>query len=237
MIESLEYSVRVSGRARHARIVVRPDMSIEVVLPQGVHAMRAEALLREKERWLTRTLNRFRIDPQLEQKRCQNGRPEQISFKSVDLDFCVTYHKTDSSQVRVSERGSELRFTGCVDDSLKLNIALRRWLKRKGGELLLSLLKTESERLGLHYRQAAVRLQKRCWGSCSRNRTISLNAKLLFLPQPLMRYVMIHELAHLKEMNHSKAFWALVERYDESCMEHRKELKQVSCWIPLWADR
>ncbi|MFC1536640.1 M48 family metallopeptidase [Pseudomonadota bacterium] len=237
MLESLEYSVRVSGRARHARIVVRSDMSVEVVLPRGVHAMRAEALLREKESWLTRTLNRFSIDLPLEQKRCQSDRPEQISFKAVGLAFQVAYQKTGSSQVRVSERGPELRITGSVDDSLKLNMALRRWLKRKGRELLPPLLKAESERLGLHYRHATVRLQKRCWGSCSRNRTISLNAKLLFLPQPLMRYVMIHELVHLKEMNHSKAFWSLVERCDGNCMAHRKELKQVSSWIPLWADR
>jgi len=236
MLEDLEYSVRISGRARYARIVVRPDMSVEVVLPQGVHAMHAETLLKKKAFWLTRTLNRFSAYAPLEFAN-QNSRPELISFKSVGLDFSVTYHQTDASSVRVSDRGSELRLSGCVDDALKLNLALQRWLKRKGNALLLPILKAESERMGLDYRQAAVRLQKRCWGSCSRKKTVSLNAKLLFLPQPLMRYVIIHELAHLKEMNHSRAFWALVERYHEGCLEHRRELKQVSRWIPAWADR
>jgi predicted metal-dependent hydrolase len=237
MLEGLDYSVRVSQRARYARIVVRPDMSVEVVLPQGVHAMHAAALIREKESWFTRTLNRFRVYAPLEQSRRKNSRPERISFESVGLDFSTTYHRTDSSQVRISDRGSELRLYGCVDDSLKLNMALQRWLKRKGKALLLPFLEAESRRMGLNYHQAAVRLQKRCWGSCSRKKTVSLNARLLFFPQPLMRYVMVHELAHLKEMNHSRAFWALVEHYDENALEHRRQLKQVSHRIPVWADR
>jgi predicted metal-dependent hydrolase len=237
MLESLDYSVRISGRARYARIVVRPDMSVEVVLPQGVRAIHAETLLREKEPWLIRTLNRFRVHAPLEQAGGKGERPERISFESVGLDFPISYHRTDSSQVRISERGSELRISGCVDDSSKLNIALQRWLKRKGKALLLPILEAESRRLGLNYCQAAVRLQKRCWGSCSRKKTISLNAKLLFFPQPLMRYVMVHELAHLKEMNHSRAFWALLERYDENWLEHRRQLKQIPHRIPGWAER
>lgn len=237
MLGGLDYSVRVSQRARYARIVVRPDMSVEVVLPQGVHATHAETLLREKDLWLTRTLNRLRLSAPMEQVGCRNSKPEQISFESVGLDFSITYHRTDSSQVRISDRGAELRLSGCVDDSLKLNMALQRWLKRKGKALLLPVLEAESRRLGLSYHQATVRLQKRCWGSCSRKKTVSLNAKLLFFPQPLMRYVMVHELAHLKEMNHSQAFWALVERYDGNWLEHRRQLKQVSHRIPVWADR
>ncbi len=236
MLEGLDYTVRVSGRARYARIVVRPDMSVEVVLPQGVHAMHAKALLREKEPWLTRTLNRFRAYAPLEEDKCQNSRPERIGFESVELDFSIIYHRTDSSQVRISDRGSELRISGCVDDSLKLNMALQRWLKRKGKALLLPILEAESRRLGLNYRRASVRLQKHCWGSCSRKKTISLNARLLFFPQPLMRYVMVHELVHLKEMNHSRAFWAQLARYDGNWLEHRRQLKQVSHRIPVWVD-
>ncbi len=237
MLEELDYTVRVSGRARYARIVVRPDMSVEVVLPLGAHVLSAKALLREKEPWLTRTLDRFRAYAPLEQAGGRDERRERIRFESVGLDFSIIYHRTDSLQVRISDRGAELRISGCVDDPLKLNMALQRWLKRKGKALLLPVLEAESRRLGLNYHQASVRLQKRCWGSCSRKKTVSLNAKLLFFPQPLMRYVMVHELAHLKEMNHSRAFWALVERYDGNWLEHRRQLKQISRRIPVWADR
>ena len=172
-----------------------------------------------------------------EQTGSRNSRPERISFESLGLTFSVTYHETDSLRVRISDRGSELRLSGCVGDAGKRNAALRRWLKRKGHQLLLPMLKAESEQMGLHYRQAAIRLQKRCWGSCSRKRNISLNARLLFLPRPLMRYVMIHELAHLDEMNHSRAFWAVVERCDRNYPEHRRQLKLASHRIPAWVER
>lgn len=236
-LETLDYSVRVSGRARYARIVVRPDMSVEVVLPRGVHATHAKTLLREKEPWVVRSLNRFRTHAHLAMPEKQEGKPEEISFESTGQVFKVSYHKTNSSQVRVSERESVLSVSGCVDDDSKVQATLKRWLKRKGSELLLPMLKAESEKLGLSYERSAVRLQKHCWGSCSRKRSISLNAKLLFLPEPLIRYVMIHELTHLKEMNHSGAFWALVARYDDNCSEHRRALKQVSCWVPHWVER
>ena len=63
------------------------------------------------------------------------------------------------------------------------------------------------------------------WGSCSSNRTISLNIGLMQIPEPLRDYVIIHELAHLNHMNHSQAFWAEVAAHDPKYKEHRKKLK------------
>lgn len=66
------------------------------------------------------------------------------------------------------------------------------------------------------------------WGSCSSNRTISLNIGLMKIPEALRDYVMIHELAHLNHMDHSAEFWREVESHDLHYKEHRKKLKMFN---------
>ena len=66
------------------------------------------------------------------------------------------------------------------------------------------------------------------WGSCSSNRTISLNIGLMKVPEVLRDYVILHELAHLNHMDHSKAFWAEVGKHDKNYKVHEKKLKMFS---------
>lgn len=66
------------------------------------------------------------------------------------------------------------------------------------------------------------------WGSCSSRKTISLNIGLMKLPEPLRDYVILHELAHLNHMDHSKAFWAEVASHDKNYKNHEKKLKMFN---------
>src|SRR3990172_3665456 len=94
-----------------------------------------------------------------------------------------------------------------------------------------------SHDLGLPYQRALIRRQKTRWGSCSRDGTISLNAKLLFLSPETVNYVMIHELCHRVELNHSPRFWRLVERH---CPDFRRiNAQRRDLWkaVPHWAEK
>ena len=82
----------------------------------------------------------------------------------------------------------------------------------------------QAKRLGLTYSKLSVRDQSSRWGSCSTARAISLNWRLVLLEPELQDYVILHELAHLTEMNHSKRFWALLDSYDPKRKAHETAL-------------
>ena len=76
------------------------------------------------------------------------------------------------------------------------------------------------------YNRVLIRNQKSRWGSCSNRGTLSFNYKVALLPRPLTDYIIVHELCHLKEPNHSPAFWRLVEQGMPNYRDNREALKQ-----------
>jgi len=77
------------------------------------------------------------------------------------------------------------------------------------------------------FSKVVIRNQKSRWGSCSRSGTLSFNYRLVFLPPHLVDYIVVHELCHLHEMNHSKRFWALVGRIVPDHLNCRKEIRTL----------
>ena len=77
-----------------------------------------------------------------------------------------------------------------------------------------------------HWNKISIKNQKTRWGSCSKQRNINFNYKIALLPEHQVDYIIVHELCHLAEMNHSKRFWALVARTIPDYKQIRKELKQ-----------
>lgn len=84
------------------------------------------------------------------------------------------------------------------------------------------------EAMGVTVGYVTVKNQKTRWGSCSAKGNVNFNYQLAFLPDELLDYVVIHELAHRSHMNHSRAFWAEVEKYCPDYLERREQLKEYS---------
>ncbi|MDD3711442.1 MAG: SprT family zinc-dependent metalloprotease [Patescibacteria group bacterium] len=77
------------------------------------------------------------------------------------------------------------------------------------------------------FNRIAIRNQKTCWGSCSRRANLNFNYKIIFLPERLADYIIVHELCHLKELNHSRHFWDLLAQSIPDYLEIRRELKKT----------
>lgn len=100
-------------------------------------------------------------------------------------------------------------------------------LKRRAREIA----EAGCARYAAHYAVAhgaiAIRAQKSRWGSCSAKGTLSFNYKIAALPERLAEYILVHEVCHLREMNHSARFWAEVARVVPDYIERRGELRKV----------
>jgi predicted metal-dependent hydrolase len=113
--------------------------------------------------------------------------------------------------------------------------ALCRWLKRYAKTVLVPWLAQVAQDCQLSYDRVQIRDQKTRWASCSSYQTIGLNYHLLFLPPTLVRYVLIHELCHTRELNHSPQFWSLVEQYEPNYRQCNESLKRAWRSLPGWS--
>lgn len=99
--------------------------------------------------------------------------------------------------------------------------------KETARALILERLEHYNQHYGYTWNRVAIRNQRRCWGSCTSLNNLNFSYKLLFLPDHLRDYIIVHELCHLKELNHGKQFWALVGEQLPAYRAYRRELREL----------
>ncbi len=97
--------------------------------------------------------------------------------------------------------------------------------KEKARRLISSRLAFFCEKYNLSYGRLSIRDQKTRWGSCSQKANLNFNYRLIYLPEELRDYVIVHELCHLIELNHGQNFWSLVAKTFPNYLELRHRLK------------
>jgi len=224
------YSLRESQRARQVRLKISPYKGLEIIVPSGFDQNLLPRILCRHRAWIEDKLDEFAL-----QERPALSIPERIHLPAVAEEWSVMMAK--GSQPHLSEEGNrQLRLTGVAGDLNGTRTLLRHWLMIKAERELVPRLHALGRETGLSFSALTIRGQKSRWGSCSSQNRISLNFKLLFLPQTLVRHVLIHELCHTVHLNHSQRFWDLVERFDPDCRQLRQELRDAWRHIPDWLE-
>lgn len=100
------------------------------------------------------------------------------------------------------------------------------YYKKEAREILKERAEAISKEIGVKYKRIRLSSAQKRWGSCSIFGIVNLNWRLIFIPEKVRNYVVLHELVHLKHMNHSKAFWKEVEKHDPNYKESKKWLSE-----------
>ncbi|MEA1889699.1 MAG: SprT family zinc-dependent metalloprotease [Pseudomonadota bacterium] len=223
--------LRQSSRAKRMRIELRPDRSLLIVIPGGTR----------EDQWLTFVLSkRAWIERKLQEPALHRPGPAAavIRFPAIIELLCnkrrysIRHHAGNQNQARPVAETLNLI---CTDSSEKQRFQnLRRWLMTQAREEFSERLQVISRSTGLEWNRLSIRGQKTRWGSCSAQGNLSLNFKMLFLPPELVDHVLLHELVHTREMNHSPRFWAMMKKFDPKCDQHRAELRKAGQLLPGW---
>lgn len=217
--ESVTYEVRQSSEATEPRIDV--DMKgIRVVLPED-SSEDPENLLAENAAWVLEKRSKYdRFREQVPNRDFDAG--ETFSFHGEPHK--VVIEKRPTSQVT----DGELRLANHHVEQTSVKRALETLYRRKAREWFEERADHYSEEMSVEYEKIEIRNQRTKWGSCSTTGTLGLNWRLMMAPSDVAEYVIIHELAHLREQNHTDEFWSLVAEHNPNYESHAQWLEQNS---------
>ncbi len=226
--DKLEWKLRVSPRARYARLQIKPWGGLEVVIPPRFPRRDIPFLVDKHADWARRQLARqARLRDAVEM-------PRRLELAFDDSSTAVVYRSEPLSFNYDLFAGSRDRLLVDARDEEGQRRELRAWIRQRAQRLLPPKLERVAAQTGLEYRKLSIRSQKTRWGSCSRRGQISLNDQLLFVPAATVEYLMIHELCHTRHMNHSRDFWRLVEFHCPDYRRHERLLGQPRGMVPDW---
>ena len=223
------YTIRLSKRAKRLSIYLHNSGKVEIVAPQRASQKRIQTFIQEHKEWIDK--NRVKLSEKSQYKD-QSTRPEIIKLPFLNTQWRVVYNPSAKKLIEHAD-WIELPSAKSDIDIVKL---IAKWLKVKAEVFITPLMQDLSNETLLKYRKLTFRGQKTRWGSCSPNGSINLNYCLLFLSEEYVRYVLIHELCHLQEMNHSRAFWNLVKTFEPKYKKLDKKLNDYWVNLPTWLD-
>ncbi len=223
------YRIRRSLKASRARIVVKPGQ-VEVVAPWAVPEHKLHKFVQAKQQWVSQAL-----------KKMAGSGTDQITFtpsrfaNGALLTFQGQAHPVvllpsklkrikiefnDGYRIHLPENLDEQHSQG------EIKKAVIRWMKKEIKTHVERFVNLHADYKNLVPRSVTIKSQKSRWGSCGIKNDININWLLLMAPADVLEYVVVHELCHIKEKNHSIRFWALVAEHLPDYKSRRQWLKK-----------
>lgn len=223
----LTYDIRESKEATQPRIDVGIH-GVTVVLPTE-STEDPETLIQENLQWI------------LEKKATYDDYLDAVPDRTFEEGGTFPYLGNDY-EIVVEQRSASQLEDGVIRlakhhvKQTSVKQALRQFYRRKARETIEETIDSYADDMGVSYDRLEIRNQRTKWGSCSSSGTLGINWRLIMAPPRILEYVVIHELAHLLEPNHTKKFWQVVGEYDPNYTDHAEWLEENSVHLVFTED-
>ena len=224
---TIPYTIRRSRRAKRIRMTIEDDGRLVVTVPIRNRLQDVPPTLQRYKKWIlkkTQEAKKKNLPPPFE---LENGSILRL------LDFSYRLSLKPSEDNRIHRRfynGALNIFSGQFSSPL-IYRHVELWYRRMAQVFLEERVPFWAERLKVKPKAIRVKNQRTLWGSCSVKRNLNFNWRIMLLSRGAAEYLIVHELAHLREPNHSPKFWGLVENYCPEFKEHKNEIKKKNPWL------
>ncbi|HXG06112.1 MAG TPA: SprT family zinc-dependent metalloprotease [Nitrososphaera sp.] len=216
--------VRRSKRSKRIRLVSSLN-GIEAVVPIDFRAEELERFVSSKRDWIIKTSRHY---AKLKER---YGVPEPGTIYFLGSKYRYRVIRDRNLSAVVSETMKLITFH--VTDMRKQNQQIQEWYREQTGKIISERLPALAVKLGLRYNKVSVKSQRSRWASCSRKGNLNFNLLLAAAPLEVIDYVIIHELTHLIQLDHSARFWQLVKDADPHYEKHREWLTNYAPVIKI----
>jgi predicted metal-dependent hydrolase len=226
----IEYRVLKTRLNRYIRLTVSGKDGVRVSAPWGVPERDLHAMVRDKGDWILDRLEHFR-KMELQQPRWTLADGQRVLIMGEWRPLRILSWEWNAGKVSLEKGAVVIRvpFRYLCEDTILASL-FNRWIRRWADEELRRRVEYFAELMRVVPSRITIRAQRSKWGSCNAEGNINLNMRLMFATPEVIDYVVIHELAHLRELNHSARFWRVVERYCPDRRDHQAWLRDHT-WL------
>ena len=225
------YSIRISKRAKNLLLHIDHTAKVEVVIPacRKIVQKQIEKFIQEKKRWILRHMQKAE-----EIKRKATRRKKFLLFLGRDVPIEVIEEERKRAVALPSSGKLIVRVP--ISQKELAEKAIQRFYKKHARRIITHIVEKKAKEMNVAFSRISIRSQKTLWGSCSPRKVLSFNWRLIAAPQKAIEYIVVHELAHLKHRNHSKAFWKEVQKYCPKYKKYERWLKNNGDFIKIRTD-
>ncbi len=217
-----EYTLKKNKSAKNLKIKIDANGTIVVVAHPFIPKLFIDQFVKQHQDWISKNLEK------------QQAKPKFNTVTEVHI-FGKKYQKklefSLKNKIGMYTRGENLIFNPTTKPELNTEAEKKKWdkkfqekleffLKNTANHYIIARTHKISEKMGLKFNKITLKKQKTRWGSCSSQKNLNFNWQLVHFEPKIIDYVIVHELAHLVNMNHSQKFWNFVEKYDPEYKKH-----------------